>query len=179
MKKVIFLDIDGVLQPIRSQERFKHDIRALQKQLAEELNSDLATTTCFDVGAVYYDWDKQAVDYLLRLCRDYGVSIVISSSWRWWQTYPQLIALFQIHQLHQYIIDITGENKGNGQIDASRTLEIQDYLDAHPEIEKFVIFDDIDFFGMKKRFPEQFILCKKKLEEEHFLRAVQIFSDKT
>ena len=43
MKKtrhVIFLDIDGVLQPWGRQDRFNHDLEQLKKDLASKYNND-------------------------------------------------------------------------------------------------------------------------------------------
>lgn len=37
---VIFLDIDGVLQPSRNQNRFKHDMEALKEELAKKYHFD-------------------------------------------------------------------------------------------------------------------------------------------
>ena len=42
-RKVIFLDIDGVLQPTTAQERFNHDMDALKVELAEKYQ--VSTTT--------------------------------------------------------------------------------------------------------------------------------------
>ena len=37
MKNIVFLDIDGVLQPIEAKDRFNHDMIALRDRLAKEL----------------------------------------------------------------------------------------------------------------------------------------------
>ena len=36
-RKVIFLDIDGVMQPCCNENRFRHDIRQTQKDVAEKI----------------------------------------------------------------------------------------------------------------------------------------------
>ena len=65
LRTVIFLDIDGVLQPHGRQERFNHDLEALRVQLAARYqNDDYLTMDRYDLGAVYYDWDKAAVERL-------------------------------------------------------------------------------------------------------------------
>jgi hypothetical protein len=83
LRSVIFLDIDGVLQPLSSQQRFRHDLKALQEQLAFQYqNDDYREMDRYDLGAVYYDWDKEAVERLRTLCVDVPADIVITSDWR-------------------------------------------------------------------------------------------------
>jgi HAD domain in Swiss Army Knife RNA repair proteins len=170
MKNVIFLDIDGVLQPINSRDRFEHDADALKKQFSEELDPILATVHPLDVAAVYYDWHKPSVEYLRTLCIDHQAAIVISSNWRYYQTFEQLLGLFHIHQLHDYVKDVTIDITGK------RPFEIKEFLDRHPGIEKFVIFDDLNFNGMIELFSEQFILCRDRISEQDFLKAAGILS---
>lgn len=83
MKKsrtVIFLDIDGVLQPTNSNQRFQHDLAALKTQLAVKYhNDDYLKMDQYDLGAVYYDWDKAAIKRLIKLCTGVPAEIVISS----------------------------------------------------------------------------------------------------
>ena len=171
MNNIIFLDIDGVLQPIGSADRFNHDTNALTKKFAEELDPILETIHPLDIGAVYYDWHKPSVAYLCSLCSDCKASIVISSNWRYGQTFKQLVALFHIHELHEYVIDVTGDN------DEGRAHEIKDFLDNHPSITKFVIFDDIPFPGMSTLFPQQFILCKNYITEQDFIKASNLLKN--
>ena len=39
-RQVVFLDIDGVLQPSGRQDRFNHDLEQLQRDLAAKYNND-------------------------------------------------------------------------------------------------------------------------------------------
>ena len=98
--KVIFLDIDGVIQPLYKQERFKHMHEIID--IAMELDSkipghsyhDYVTQDHFmdlpytpyirqcDLAAVYYDWSKDAVEHLKNALEHHDAKIVISSSWR-------------------------------------------------------------------------------------------------
>ena len=82
-RKVIFLDIDGVLQPTSAQERFNHDMEALKVELAEKYQDDhFLELDKYDVAAVYYDWNKQAVERLRGLLWHCDAEIVLSSDWR-------------------------------------------------------------------------------------------------
>jgi len=60
--KVIFLDIDGVLQPYRSQTRFKMDMMGLRDELTKKYKVDYTKYCDCDVAAAYSDWDINAVN---------------------------------------------------------------------------------------------------------------------
>ncbi len=65
---VIFLDIDGVLQPCLSQKSFDHDLSETREMVARETgNSKYLQLDKYDVGAVYYDWSEKAVYYPVEL----------------------------------------------------------------------------------------------------------------
>ena len=98
--KAIFLDIDGVIQPLFKQERFKHmhEIIDIAKELDSKIPGysyhDYVTQEHFmdlpytpyirqcDLAAVYYDWSKDAVEHLRIALELHEAKIVISSSWR-------------------------------------------------------------------------------------------------
>lgn len=98
--KAIFLDIDGVIQPLFKQERFKHmhEIIDIAKELDSKIPGysyhDYVTHEHFmelpytpyirqcDLATVYYDWSKDAVDHLRIALEQHEAKIVISSSWR-------------------------------------------------------------------------------------------------
>lgn len=90
--KVLFLDIDGVLQPCGRQERFAHidEIPSLCKQLNETVKTDFdyeayvgnSYSNACDIGAVYFDWDKPSVERLRRILDMTGTRVILSSNWR-------------------------------------------------------------------------------------------------
>ena len=101
--KALFLDIDGVLQPIGSQERFDHllELPALLPKLQERISNgfDLYENCCeeswrpgyeydrfkvfaYDVAAVLWDWEPEAVTLLHQVLEETGAGIVLSSDWR-------------------------------------------------------------------------------------------------
>jgi hypothetical protein len=109
--KVIFLDIDGVLQPHGRQNRFKHmdGIDELTGQLNRELDYDFdyiqlckeSRFASYDIMAVYYDWDMNSVELLSRLLDEEGAKIVLSTDWRE-KGDDVMKALFAIHHLEKY-----------------------------------------------------------------------------
>ncbi len=66
----------------------------------------------YDLGAVCFDWDSEAVERLRSLCKDLGAGIVISSDWRRSKSTRGLQALFRVYELHHYVTDATNESGG-------------------------------------------------------------------
>ena len=173
-RTAIFLDIDGVLQPPSSQTRFKHDLEELRRSLAERFDDQIyLDMDKYDLGAVYYDWDSEAVERLHSLCHDFGASIVISSDWRRSKSIRGLQALFRVHGLHRYVTDKTNESGGPPHY---RAGEIKEYLEAHPAIDRFVIIDDGFAWEFDELYPEQFVHTGFRLEAHNERRARQILS---
>ena len=171
--RIIFLDIDGVLQPTSSQKRFDHDLEALRDNLVERLGAEYRQVNVYDLGAVVHDWHAGAVARLRALCEDHGAKIVISSDWRERRSVAQLQALFRIHNLHHLVVDRTMDAQGPPHY---RAGEVKQYLDTHPEIERFVIIDDRYRTEFDQLFPDQFVHTESFIDEPDALRARQILS---
>lgn len=110
--KVIFLDIDGVINSER---------------------------TCYAYGSLPHDsqdkfFDEVAIGMIRKLCMQTSADIVLSSSWRYHHDYRDLAK-----SLHLPIIDATTTNNTTY---VPRGVEIQEYLDYHPHITHYVIVDD-------------------------------------
>ena len=173
-RTVIFLDIDGVLQPGECQDRFKHDPDQLRRNLATRFEDPAYLyLDKYDLGAVHYDWHRKAVERLRRLCVDFGAEIVVISDWRRRKSLSILKAYFRIHDLHHYVTDKTDES---GEAPLYRAGEVQEYLDTHPEIGRFVIIDDGYRHEFDQLFPDQFVNTGSHIKEDDARRAHQILS---
>jgi len=172
-KKIIFLDIDGVLQPYGNQFRFNCNMDVLQECMAKEHNSPLYMDIHkYDLAAAYCDWDEDAVEFLRTLLEKTDSQIVISSDWRSFNDTPKMKLLFKIYDMDEYIIDITYEELKY----CYRDGEIADYLFRHPEVTQFVILDDrySDDFGA--RYPDNFVHTNNRLEPKDIEKALEILN---
>jgi hypothetical protein len=115
---VIFLDIDGVLN---SEQWFGLMIET--DQLEEH-----ATMV-----------DPKAVKKITDLCDEFGLSIVVSSSWRSWnvkETIDEFKKNKNLRPITKYIVGVTP-----GSIQRRRGDEIQRYMFL-TKVDRYVIFDD-------------------------------------
>lgn len=110
--KVLFLDIDGVLNSIRTCEACKGFPHGFDpKNMAM--------------------FDQTAIALIRRLCDETGASICLSSSWR---------IIHSVHEcangLDLPIFDRTPS------LDGKRGKEIKAWLDSHPGVATYAIVDD-------------------------------------
>ena len=145
MKKVVFLDYDGVVN------------RKMWKMVDGEWVCRYAYP---EDGAVN---DAQAVAWVSEFCEKYEYDIVVSSTWR---RYPEWEDCLRNAGLREsvHILGATSLPIRN------RADEISEYLAAHPEIENYLIFDDepVTGRGADKQdvsdldFEKHTVLCRKE-----------------
>lgn len=128
--KVIFLDIDGVLNSIEDwieQSRFGHPHNS---------GSNVISRT--------------KLGLLALLLRSTDAKIVISSTWRIHYTPAQMREFFldRVGEKGEeffekdVFVGRTGHRFSSGYMD--RWMEVREYLEGHPEITEFVILDDVN-----------------------------------
>ena len=175
--KVVFLDIDGVLQSSGSRERFNVDRKVLVETLSKELKVDYSQYDEYDVAAVYHDWDKKAIATLKHILDETGAKIVVSSDWRNIRKPNKMRDLLRIHGLDLYYLGDTLDLSYSSEIfrmtnysrEAIRTKEIEEYLLRNKElIEDYVAIDDMDLVrgGYVGNFIHTHSLITKEQGEE-------------
>ena len=133
MKKIIFLDIDGVIN-------------------TKEWHSKMTKDTPKDEYG--YAFDPIAVANLAHIIDKTGADIVISSSWKFYGV-PKLREMWKKRNLPGTILDITpntisdemllNANLDEFQLGVCRGNEIKEWLSRHEDIiSNYVIIDDVD-----------------------------------
>ena len=136
--KVVFLDIDGVL-------------------------NDAVTTAEL--------WDdkpkKDHLDCLKAIIDATNAKIVLSSTWRLFPSARNDVKN-ALRNVGLEFIDKTKELR-------DRASEIQEWLNRHPEVEKFVILDDEEISG---KFPDNLVQTTfyRGLLPEHVEKAIKILN---
>ena len=133
MKKVIFLDIDGVLN-------------------TKEWHSRMIKDTPHDEFG--FAFDPIAVSNLAHIIEETGAVIVISSSWKF-HGVTKLRKMWEIRRLPGTILDITpntvsdeillNANLDEMELGVCRGNEIKEWLSQHKgEVSNYMIIDDFD-----------------------------------
>ena len=134
MTKIIFLDIDGVLNTERWHDR------------------------CVEAGAAYadnfgYEFDPEAVEGLRRIVDETRADIVISSSWKFWGL-STMQKLWASRDLPGKVIDVTPNNVSDEMLlsidldmmmlPAGKGSEIKEWLTTNGNPDSYAILDDMD-----------------------------------
>ena len=152
--KVIFCDVDGVLNNNETEERTPGGFRGISDALVEKL------------------W---------KIADSCGAKIVISSDWRLLRYNP---ARKQDYDYLAEKLEAGGMPEISGHTDdiswKLRGTEIRKYLEDHPEITEYVILDDIPFadFADDELLPHLVLTdTRLGLSDEDVRKAVTILGD--
>lgn len=146
--KTIFLDHDGVI--CLSTEwggRFKKQKKAGRK-LSQSIDS-------LPVEARFDNFNKKALKVLNEILKETGAEIVVSSDWKKWANVEELGEYYEQQGIDKKPIAFTKflqdcdvpQNfpwSRTYDLEQSRSLEIKQYLQDHPEITHWVAVDDLN-----------------------------------
>jgi len=150
MKVILFLDNDGVIC-------LSNNWGGRQKKWKKfkKLNPDVSLLSQAPVDVRFDDFDKKAVKVLNQVLEETGAEIVVSSDWKLHATLDELGEYYLSQGILKKPIDMT-PNLGDfdptandlfmwkGWLERKRILEIQQYLELNPNVEKWVAVDDLN-----------------------------------
>jgi hypothetical protein len=146
--KVMFLDNDGVIclsnnWGSRNTKRRKAGLKLSVPYL--EIPVDIRLD----------NFDKKAVKILNEILEETGAEIVVSSDWRFHATLEELGEYYTSQGIIKKPFAVTGMFKDlfprewsqlrfRADLELERYMEIQHWIDEHPEITKWVAVDDLN-----------------------------------
>ena len=167
----VFLDIDGVLQPYNSEYRFYSTNEKLIEELSNKYNTDYSIYSWFDVAAVYYDWDEQAIARLRYILDTTNSNIIMSSNWKS-DRYPNKMKdLLKIHDLDKYYFADNKTIFETCSLPKLRYLEINDSLKNY-DIKNFVVLDDMK--GLYDYFPDNSVITNNIISISDMNKCIKI-----
>lgn len=142
--KVIFLDVDGVLN---SNDYIEYASKNNVKGILEEI-------------------DPKKIDMLKQVLNITGAKIVVSSSWRNIRKFEKLRELFFLYGIRlDEKTPLIGNNRG---------LEIKQYLKEHANIEQYIILDDEVFDSFDEELTNNLILTKEDQNDTSYGEGLQL-----
>ena len=145
--KVVFLDIDGVLN----------------------------NTKRFRAPKGTYVLDPIACGMFVKFVEDNRIAVVLSSTWRLYEDHVLFLTqagiLDNLHEDGQ-TLELEMEDKWQPP---TRADEVQEWLNRHPEVTHYVIFDDWEN-GFTEKHAKHFIKTNEHLglQPEHINKAIEI-----
>ena len=143
--KVIFLDHDGVICLSGNWgSRFKK-----QQKERKKLSQDVMS---MPVDARFDNFDKKAIKVLNEILEKTGAEIVVSSDWKNWCSVEEMGDYYESQGIIKRPIDFTGNMidgekvtwHRNWDLEGTRSLEIKEWLNEHPEVTHWVAIDDLN-----------------------------------
>ncbi len=173
--KVVFLDIDGVVQPHTSFKRFDYMKTNIVEELSRKYCVDYSKYSDYDVCAVYADWEKSAVDRLKYILDYTNSSIIISSNWRDPTKQNKMKDLLKIQGLDKYWFQDNPLLRSSTCHSKNRAIEINTSLNKY-DISYYVVLDDMG--ELVRYFPDNFVCTKKFIQDEDVDKCIKILKRK-
>lgn len=161
MKKIIFLDHDGVIC-------LSHNwgTRYTKQRKWGKRKMSMSVKT-IPVEYRFDNFDKKSIEVLNEILKETDAEIVISSDWRLFATLEELGKYYEVHGILKKPIGFT-KRLGDFDIpegfnwsrqwepEQTRSFEIHQYLKEHPEITHWVAVDDLDMRKVGKHYSIDF-----------------------
>jgi len=125
---ILFLDHDGVIC------------------LSKNWGSRFLNDTKFD------EFDSQCIEVLNEILDVTDLEIVVSSDWQLYASLEELQELYKSRGIRKVPLAVTDIMATTFPSNVARALNINNYIARHPEIEKYVVLDDLNLSGKVKNF---------------------------
>lgn len=159
MNPILFLDIDGVLNPPICPQ-YELDF-ALSDKLAAKLNNpSIKKLNIYFVNQVYYGFDKKSCELIKKLAQEFEAKIVLTSSWRLYYTKDEIEGMFEIVGIKDTFIDFTVHGNPRNNV-------IMEYVHTH-NVKRYLVIDDFD---MRNNFGYRFIQTAQCFNEANYHQA--------
>lgn len=171
-KSILFLDLDGTICLSNNWGGREKKWKKYKKLNPEAINDKTAP-----VDVRFDDFDKKAIKVLNQVLEETGAEIVLSSDWKLHATLEELGDYFLSQGISKKPIAFTPnlddfDPNANDLfmwkrwLEKKRILEIQEYLEKNPNVDKWVAVDDLNMspeanggYGL-----ENFVLTPKSTE---------------
>jgi len=163
--KIIFLDIDGVLNSEQFFDKITDKDREYFRNLDYSKDENLLKLQMLDV-------DKDKADLVSEIAYMTGAQVVITSSWKSLRIFPLIV-----RELLRYGIPVIGATPN---MENRRGEEIRTYLKEHPEVKKYAILDD-EIFGDYNELMDHLVktnFFNNGLESYHVNQIVNLLGKK-
>lgn len=153
-KKIIFLDFDGVMDT----EYYDHLLSEADKPISDEY------------GLLF---DPECVKNLKYIIDSTGADIVISSTWKDFMSYQEILDMWKYRGLPGFVTDVTPSTENHKRGD-----EIDGWLkECHTEC-NYVIIDDLDVSNFNEHQIPRLLIVNpfNGLDEYTAKRAVMILN---
>lgn len=168
---VVFLDIDGVVQPHNSFKRFKYMNYDTIKYLSDKYHTDYFKYSSYDVCAVYVDWLSSAVEKLKYILDSTDSRIIISSNWRDPYYSNKMYDLLKIQGLDKYYFKDNPYIIDDSSYYRARAKEINASLNKY-DIKNYVILDDM--VELIRYFPNNSVCIRDYIQDRDVDCAIKI-----
>jgi len=104
-------------------------------------------------------FDVECISVLNSILETTGCEIVISSDWKYWVDITEMQKFYLSQGIVKTPLAYT-EKRPGGDYAKERSIEINNYVESHPEISSWVSVDDLDM----RSYLTNFIYVEKVLE---------------
>jgi hypothetical protein len=147
--KVIFLDNDGVM--CLSTEWGGRDKKIKKWRLSNPDSAGYVNDPKIPAHIRMDNFNSKAVKVLNDILTITDAEIVVSSDWKLHCTLEDLQDMFLKYDVIKSPIGITPNHilKSMDELESTRVAEISEWLESHPEVDKWVAIDDLNLSALK------------------------------